>query len=1497
MTPLLTTKVRLSTSVNNLDTDGVVDTGAARTMVNEDTARSLLGAGYEAVLAHGKTKEFQTANDSPCWGYLLPQVEMSCCALVHNLDLYVLPTLPCPVLLGLDFLAKFELIIDPARKTVFHPSWSQPLLSMTVSNGKKGLPAELLMMPSIEGTVQREGYRVRLVGSQNLAIPPRAEKILIGRVIGLPVEMARGKIAMDAIFTASPSTLGLPNEVMIGHEVTRVNRSSVPVRVVNLGTEEVVLSKNLYLGQLMFNTPESLFSIVSPGEPKVAREDGSKEVFLDKFNWPGNLAAEEVVKLKQLIWDSSDVFSHNNFDLGVFQNVKHDVHTEGPPIRQPLRRQSPHARQQTFQLVKEMLEHGVVTPSTSPWASPVVLVSKPDGKTRFCVDYRRLNDATHKDAYPLPRIDDTLDSLGGGKYFSTLDLTSGYWQIALTPDAAEKSAFPTPFGLFQFTVLPFGMCNAPSTFQRAMECCLAGLQWEQCMVYLDDVIVFSATFSQHLERLGNVFDRFRTSGLKLKPSKCSFAKEEVKYLGHIVSREGIQPDPAKVEAVKNWPIPTCTRDVRSFVGLASYYRKFIQNFAHSAAPLHRLCSTKVPFSWAEAEQISFDKLKQLLITHPVLTYPDFSKPFRLDVDACGVGLGAVLSQVVDGKEHVVAYSSRVLTDCEKRYPITEKEGLALFSGVKNFKHYLYGRTFLLVSDHDPLKYLRRTKDMSDRIWGWVLFLERFNYSVQHRPGNKHVNADALSRLPQGKREVQEKLEACMVAQPRLAAETRTILPPTFEETELMRHQDRDPSLSAIRELLETPQCQREPCAEVKITPFFKHFLKNRREYSLSPQLVQFKGRSAIPQSQVSTVFQLCHDHALAGHLGEDRTRRLIASRFFWPGLDQDVHNYIRTCTACQLRKRNYRKVYSPLQPFETSRLFQRFAIDIVSYPPVLGYSAVLVVIDYSTRWPEAFPLRDQTAATIARVLYNNIICRFGVPEVIHSDRGANFQSSLMSELYTLCGITRTRTTAYHPQGDGLVERQIQTLSDTLSRVGSGRGDWLENLPSVLFALRVTPQASTGYSPYELLYGREPLLPADLQFGYLPVQGKFAHHSIAELQALMRKLREIAWRNIRLAQEKQRQRYDAAHRSGRPFKVGDTVHLAVVHLGRYTKLDENWKGPYRVISNPYPGAYEVEGIADPSDVQVVAQDRLKGCFQRKSPAQLSELSAPEPQLDSSSDEESGKDSRGTDSEDEGEVESLIPRPVPIPPTTEVGDPGIAVESVEISSEVAPAPESNGEPESGVSVVLEEVTQQCSTPVADEIALPDWDVTPIPLPWVEVSSVESGAKESLSGVDQETGSETVESVEDEVEHPSVENEVSVDREISPDLVDSEVVSEGVPNLDGSISSVSGSKSDGLSPPRPVRDLFTELTEAECVADTLGVQPSPIVGGRGSLPLISPEPSVEDNTMGRLGLETTPLPQRSRRPPDYYGVDPSGPTRVQPFRTRAAPDFFGVDQDCST
>ncbi|GFX33571.1 retrovirus-related Pol polyprotein from transposon 412 [Trichonephila clavipes] len=460
------------------------------------------------------------------------------------------------------------------------------------------------------------------------------------------------------------------------------------------------------------------------------------------------LSPEQKSSAERLFQEFEDVFSRNSSDIGHTTVTQHRIDTaDHPPIKQHPRR-LPFAKQEEVgTLLREMQENDIIEPSSSPWTSPIVLVRKKDGSTRFCVDYRKLNDVTKKDSYPLPRIDDTLDTLSGHKWFSILDLKSGYWQVEIHPEDREKTAFTSGQGLWQFKVMPFGLCNAPATFERLMETVLKGLTFEACLIYLDDVIIGGRTFEEHLQNIRKVLSKLSDANLKLNPSKCKFFQKEVNYLGHVISAEVVRTDPEKVSAVKNWKRPENLRELRSFLGLCTYYRKFVKGFSNIARPLHRLTESKQKFQWTKECEDSFLQLKEALTSSPILIYPQPDKPFILDTDASNESVGAVLSQEIDGQERVVAYWSKCLSKPERNYCVTRKELLAIVKAIEHFHHYLYGQKFLLRTDHASLTWLMNFRNTEGQVARWIQRLNEYYFDIRHRKGSSHGNAYALSRRP------------------------------------------------------------------------------------------------------------------------------------------------------------------------------------------------------------------------------------------------------------------------------------------------------------------------------------------------------------------------------------------------------------------------------------------------------------------------------------------------------------------------------------------------------------------------------------------------------------------------------------------------------------------------------------------------------------------------------------------------------------------------------
>jgi len=660
-------------------------------------------------------------------------------------------------------LEPFELNLRAANDTLIQIDGQTHL---TVSIGKQRLPSTFLASPNVDEIILGRDWlqQNRVVwdfGKNQVSInnqpceihpknreTPRCKHCRVGANVEIPPS-GETIIPADVIFghlNPSPDEqqwTTIPSEPTPGLRIARTlimpNSPTVAIRVCNITRRPIQLHKGQNIGSL-----QKVCTVSQPIPPSPEDTADSLEALLDKVD--PSVPPDAKQQLSELITTYQDVFSKNEFDLGSTSIVQHRIDTgENRPFHQPLRPQ-PRAQLPVIdKLLDEMQHQGVIEPCQSSWASNIVLVKKKDGSIRFCVDYRKLNSLTTKDAYPLPRIDGCLDTLSGSAWYSTFDLRSGFHQVAMDPRDVNKTTFICHRGTFRFPKMPFGLCNAPATFQRLMDTVLSGLNYEICLAYLDDIIVFSNDLETHLQRLERLFVRLREANLKLKPSKCCMLQKRVTFLGYTISQAGVGTDPEKIAAVKDWPIPQNLRQCRAFIGLCQYYRRFVPNFSGIAAPLHALTKKGARFTWTAECQTAFDHLKEILVGADVLALPTDEGTFILDCDASDKAIGAVLSQIQDGEERPVCYASQLYDKHQQNYNVTRKELLALVTFVKKFRQYLLGAQFLVRTDHAALQWLKRTPEPIGQQARWLEILEEFNFTVEHRPGSKHCNADALSR--------------------------------------------------------------------------------------------------------------------------------------------------------------------------------------------------------------------------------------------------------------------------------------------------------------------------------------------------------------------------------------------------------------------------------------------------------------------------------------------------------------------------------------------------------------------------------------------------------------------------------------------------------------------------------------------------------------------------------------------------------------------------------
>jgi len=557
----------------------------------------------------------------------------------------------------------------------------------------------------------------------------------------------------DTVWTTEPTRVS--DGIYVSRTVVPDDRlDGIPVRIMNVKAQPMTVRAganvaNLQQAEVLGPMPVVEASSQHTEASVVAPDQDRPESITNLVSRMDDTLPESVRSMvSDVLQEYLDVFSKSENDLGVSDVVTHKIDTGGAaPIIQPLRRYPPAHLQAINEHVDNMLDQGVVEPATSPWASNLVLVRKKDGSYRCCVDYRPLNAVTRKDAYPLPRIDVCLDAMASAKWFSIFDLRSAYHQAMVNPADSDKTAFICHRGMYKFRRMPFGLCNSGATFQRLMDIVMSGLHFQVCLIYLDDIIIFSETTDQHLSRLTIVLDRLRTAGLKLKAEKCVLFQKSVTFLGHVVSGNGIATDPEKIRAVKEWPLPAFTRELRGFLGLAGYYRRFIADFASMAKPLHAMTGKGKKFCWTPEAGEAFQTLKGALTSAPVLVMPTDSDELVVDADASFGAIGCVLSQRQEGQEKVIAYASRCLDRREVNYCVTRKELLSIVYSLRHWKQYLLGRRFVIRTDHSALTWLRRTPDPIGQQARWLEIMEEFDFVIEHRPGQRHGNADALSRRP------------------------------------------------------------------------------------------------------------------------------------------------------------------------------------------------------------------------------------------------------------------------------------------------------------------------------------------------------------------------------------------------------------------------------------------------------------------------------------------------------------------------------------------------------------------------------------------------------------------------------------------------------------------------------------------------------------------------------------------------------------------------------
>ena len=892
-------------TIQSMQFNALLDTGSAVTLVSNKVWSSLPG---RTPLVKQSLPDLATIDGSsiPLHGSACLTFSIDDRQVSHNV---LVGDVQPDVLLGVDFFRTHGCVLNPADNSLKFPTNSPPRADACNNDTK---------------SVHHQVCHVQL--TTPVAIPPFSQVLLPGKLQFSP---APGDYLLEASGKLPERYDLLCQDAAIHVQADNDDAPSATVGypVFNFSDQPITLPQGVRIGSIMPCIPVDDDDTSAICAATTLADDGSREPQFDL----SHLDSADRRSVQDLMSEYADCVSTGPFDTGHTEFVTHTIDTSGaPPVRIAPRRLPIHQQQEVREHIDKLRDHHIIRPSNSPWSAPIVVVRKPDNSIRLCVDYRQLNNITVKDAFPMPRIDDAIDAMSGARYFTTIDLASGYWQVGMDKDARRKSAFVTPFGFYEWTCIPFGLCNAPATFQRLMNAVLGDLIPSTCLVYLDDIIVFSRTFKEHLQRLRSVLDRLREARLKVKPSKCSLVNSSVGYLGHVFSADGVRPDLAKIKAVSTWKQPTSITGVRQFLGFASYYRRFIHDFAKIATPLHALTRKHSTFAWPPEAQNAFDQLRQHLSSAPVLAYPDADKSFILDTDASDHAIGAVLSQIgSDGAEHPIAYASKTLSSGQRNYTTTKRELLAVIEFTHYFRHYLLGATFLLRTDHKALLWLSSFKNPDGIVARWIERLSAFDYETRHRPGSQHVNADSLSRLcghvcssPAAKSMCLPPAASAAVSSCGVSLSTGELDQCTREpapsaswlpSTSLRTSQAVDPSISLVMKWVRSQQRPPKGSDELAAvhpdvhrlwTQFNRLIVQDGvlyRRYESTDELSSYL-QLVLPASQRPTVVRSLHAGIGSGHLGVNRTIDKARTRFYWPHMADDIEQCVRTCPECQKRK-------------------------------------------------------------------------------------------------------------------------------------------------------------------------------------------------------------------------------------------------------------------------------------------------------------------------------------------------------------------------------------------------------------------------------------------------------------------------------------------------------------------------------------------------------------------------------------------------------------------
>ena len=1014
----------------------------------------------------------------------------------------------------------------------------------------------------------------------------------------------------------------LSNGLEMTDSVSRIHlgrTSSIHVVVVNSSDEDKVIPKGCVLGSV------EMVSSVVPVGPRPKVEVNAVDVDADRVPVVGeseesladplsqldlsHLPQKEQDYVRDALKEVAGVFQKDQNDIGEIPELQMEIPlTDNNPVCVPHRSIPRPLYDEVKGYVNDLVANQWVRESKSPYRSPICVVRKPDQTLRFCIDYRDLNRKIIPDRQPIPRIQEIIDSLGGQKWFSTLDMGKAYWQGFLKEEFRKVTAFSTPWGLYEWIRIPMGISNSPPVFQRHINQILHDLLNYICVAYLDDVLVYGKTFEDHVTNLVVVLKRLQSKGVKLRADKCVLLKQKVRYLGRLISEKGYEPDPKDTEALDKFrKAPQTIGELRTLLGFFGYYRNYIRNFSQKFKPLYSLLKSDAPsesrpkaeekkrkqvpskksIQWSKECEDVVSETIEYLKSPKVMAFPDYSLPFILHCDASEKGLGAVLYQVQNGEKRVVSFASKTLSDAERNYHLHsgKLEFLALkWSITDRFADTLCSGPFTVYTDNNPLTYVMTSAKLNATTLRWANELADYQFTLKYKPGKSHGDADGLSRVSEESLEDLENECTNILSEEKVAtivtvcgksekvkcpefvdvnmlqwkAETK-VVEERIGRAEMKMAQEEDTVIGPVYAAVcagKRPKKEMKKDWSTRSKTLLREFQSLKIVDDLLVKESKEKQKLVLPEKYHNLMYVELHEKM--GHLGADRVIDLCKQRFYWPYMRTDITHYIQNQCRCIVSKQPNVPERAPLVPIESSEPFELVCIDFLKLGPCSGgYKYALLVTDHFTRFSQAYATKSKTSLAAARELYQKFIPQFGWPGRIHSDRGGEFVSEIMNELHRLSGVDVSRTTPYHPMGNGAVERLNRTLIAMLSAIPEDqKKNWKEHLPALMFAYNSTTHSSTGYSPFFLMFGRESRLPIDCLLPFEPnvVAKKTYKQFVDNWKQSMKSAFQIAQSQAEKSKQYNKKQYDNKIKHV-GIEVGDRVLVRNVDKNEDRKIYE------------------------------------------------------------------------------------------------------------------------------------------------------------------------------------------------------------------------------------------------------------------------------------------------------------------------------------------------------